>query len=192
MSDLDLLLIAEPDGHLKRNLSPLHTFLCHVACPVYFVKACLQRKCRWTECFGVLAIIQWGNDLTCSIFHFHFPSLNFTKFLVFYLGPHWIRVGDWKYLEKKTTIFSFKFPLSSLSGAQPYKNAFLSVCLKSEVELLDGVLATVVQSLTAGWTPHWLSDNGSASLRSLSDISITAPLPPEAPFIKPQCHAVCL
>lgn len=110
----------------------------------------------------------------------YFPSLNFTKFLVFYLGPHWIRVGDWKYLEKKTTIFSFKFPLPSLSGAQPYKLAFLSVCLKSEVELLDGVLATVGQ---------WLNVS---PLRSLSDISITAPLPPEAPFIKSQCHAVCL
>lgn len=113
----------------------------------------------------------------------YFPSLNFTKFLVFYLGPHWIRVGDWKYLEKKPTIFSFKFPLPSLSGAQPYKNAFLSVCLKSEVELLDGVLATIVQSLTAGWTPHWLSDNGSASVHSA--VSLTSPSPP-------QCHAVCL
>lgn len=49
-------------------------------------------------------------------------------------------------------------------------------CLKSEVELLDGVLATVVLSLTAGWTPHLLSDNGSASVHSA--VSLTSPSPP--------------
>lgn len=123
-------------------------------------------------CFGNYPVRKWSHLQHISII-FH----------------HWILQNAWFFILDLTesvlateniSIFSFKFPLPSPSGAQPYKNAFLSFVSYLLSEVWSGAFrrslghrrAVTDSRMNSTFAiGQWLSVS---PLRSLSDISITA------------------